>query len=117
VSGHRAEGPEPERRRAPRYTPEELVEPVSVVGSRLVNISIGGLMVEAPVPIAPDSTLRVHLVVSGEKSEVDTRVRACVARPQGLRRAWGLGLEFESIAPAAQERLAHALAPRRVGQA
>jgi hypothetical protein len=117
VSGYRAEGPEPERRRAPRYTPEELVEPVYVVGSRLVNISIGGLMLEAPVPIAPDSTLRVHLVVRGEKSEVDTRVRACVPRPQGLRRAWGLGLEFESIAPAARERLAHALAPRRVGRA
>ena len=117
MSGYRAEDPEPERRRAPRYTPEELVEPVYVVGSRLVNISIGGLMLEAPVPIAPDSTLRVHLVVRGEKSEVDTRVRACVPRPQGLRRAWGLGLEFESIAPAARERLAHALAPRRVGQA
>jgi hypothetical protein len=107
----------PERRRAPRYTPEELAEPVYVVGSRLVNISIGGLMLEAPVPIAPDSTLRVHLVVGGEKAEVDTRVRSCVPRPQGLRRAWGLGLAFESIAPTARERLAHALAPRKIGQA
>jgi len=106
-----------ERRRAARYTPEQLAEPVYVVGSRLVNISIGGLMLEAPVPIAPDSTLRVHLVVGGEKSEVDTRVRACVPRPQGLRRAWGLGLEFESIAPVTRERLAHALGPRKVGQA
>jgi len=106
-----------ERRRAARFTPEELAEPVYVVGSRLVNISIGGLMLEAPVPIAPDSTLRVHLVVGGEKAEVDTRVRACVPRPHGLRRAWGLGLEFESIAPAARERLAHALTPRKVGRA
>jgi hypothetical protein len=117
VSGYRAHEPGGERRRSPRFTPEELPEPVYVVGSRLVNISIGGLMLEAPVPIAPDSTLRVHLVVGGEKTEVDTRVRACVPRPQGLRPAWGLGLEFESINPAARERLAQALPPRRVGHA
>jgi hypothetical protein len=117
VSAHRADEPGRERRRSPRFTPEELLEPVYVVGSRLVNISMGGLMLEAPVPIAPDSTLRVHLVVAGEKAEVDTRVRACVPRPQGLRRAWGLGLEFESIAPATRDRLAHALVPSRTGQA
>jgi hypothetical protein len=117
VTGARPEESDGERRRAPRYTPEELEEPVYVVGSRLVNISIGGLMLEAPVPIAPESTLRVHLVVGGEKAEVDTRVRSCVPRPQGLRRTWGLGLEFELIAPPTRERLAHALAPRKVGSA
>ena len=46
-------------------------------------------MLEAPVPIAPDSTLRVHLVVAARRREVDTRVRACVPRPQGLRRRVG----------------------------
>lgn len=117
MSASRADDPGEERRRAPRFTPEELTEPVYVVGSRLVNISIGGLMLEAPVPIAPDSTLRVHLVIGGEKGEIDARVRACIPRPQGLRRAWGLGLEFESIPTTTRHRLAHALGPRRVGRA
>ena len=47
-----------ERRSHPRLAPEELAEPVSVVGSRLLNIGRGGLMLEAPIPLAPESTGR-----------------------------------------------------------
>lgn len=106
-----------ERRRHPRFAPEDLSEPVSVVGSRLVNISLGGLMLEAPVPLATDSSLRLNLVVNGEKSPVNARVRACVPWSRGARCSWGLGVEFESMPATMRERLAQTLAPRRVGRA
>ena len=106
-----------ERRRAPRFQPEDLAEPVLVIGSRLVNIARGGLMLEAPVPFAPGSTLHLHLLVGGERAEVDARVRGCVLRPHGRRETWGVGVEFENLDPAARERLDRALDRARRGQA
>ncbi|HSD67712.1 MAG TPA: PilZ domain-containing protein [Vicinamibacteria bacterium] len=106
-----------ERRRTPRFEPGELAEPVLVVGSRLVNIGAGGLMLEAPVPLALESSLRLHLVLGGERTDVDARVRGCVPRVHGRRHAWGVGVEFENLAPAARERLARALGSGRRGTA
>jgi hypothetical protein len=100
-----------ERRRVPRYTPDQLSEPVYVVGSRLLTIGALGLMLEAPVPLAPESSLRLHLVVAGEKAKVDARVRSCVARPP----CWGVGVEFERISPEAQVRLERLLARAQRG--
>ena len=102
-----------ERRRAPRLEPGELAEPVLVVGSRLVNIGPQGLMLEAPVPLAPESILQLRLVVGGEKTDVDARVCGCVPRPQGRARSWGVGVEFQNMDPAARERLARALGSGR----
>jgi hypothetical protein len=76
------------------------------VGARLVTIGALGLMVEAPVPLARDSPLELHLVVAGQKASVDARVRSCVQRPP----AWGVGVEFESISPEARARLERVLA-------
>jgi Tfp pilus assembly protein PilZ len=106
-----------ERRLAPRLEPDDLSEPVFVIGSHLVNIGSGGLMLEAPVPLAPESTLHLRLVVGGERAEVDARVRGCAPRSQGRRRTWGVGVQFENLEPAARERLERALLPRRKGQA
>jgi hypothetical protein len=106
-----------ERRLAPRLEPDDLPEPVFVVGSRLVNIGPGGLMLEAPVPLAPDSTLHLCLVLGGERTEVTARVRGCAPRPHGQRRAWGVGVQFENLEPAARERLERALLPRKKGRA
>ena len=106
-----------ERRRAPRLEPGDLAEPVLVVGSRLVNIGPGGLMLEAPIPLSLDSSLRLHLVVAGERTEVDARVRACAPRSHERRQAWGVGVQFENLEPAVRERLERALVPRRKGQA
>jgi hypothetical protein len=102
-----------ERRRAPRLEPQELAEPVLVVGSRLVNIGPDGLMLEAPVPLAPESSLHLRLVLGGERADVETRVRGCTARSRGHRRTWRVGVEFEKLAPAARERLERALRPSR----
>lgn len=100
------EGSDRERRRVPRYTPDQLPEPVFVVGSRLLTIGALGLMLEAPVPLARDSTLHFHLVVAGSKDNVDARVRSCIPRPP----CWGVGVEFERISPEAQARLERLLA-------
>jgi len=117
VSARRAD--EPERRQAPRLEPGELAEPVLVVGSRLVNIGPGGLMLEAPVPLRPDSSLQLHLVVGGERTDLDARVKGCVARPVGRRAAWGVGVQFETLDPLLRERLERALGigPRTKGRA
>lgn len=106
-----------ERRLAPRLEPDELSEPVFVIGSRLVNIGLGGLMLEAPVPLALESTLHLRLVLGGERTEVDARVRGCAPRSHGRGPAWGVGVQFENLQPAVRERLERALAPRRKGQA
>jgi hypothetical protein len=118
VSGRR-EPLEPDRRRAPRLEPGDLAEPVLVVGSRLVNIGPGGLMLEASVPLAPDSPLHLHLLVGGERTDLDARVRGCVPRGIGRKTAWGVGVQFEGLDPVSRERLERALGlgPRTRGRA
>ncbi len=106
-----------ERRRAPRLEPGELAEPVLVIGSRLVNIGPQGLMLEAPVPLTPESILELRLVVGGEKADVHARVCGCVPRAQGRARSWGVGVEFQNLDPAARERLDRALGSGRKGRA
>jgi hypothetical protein len=110
---------EPERRQARRLTPNELAEPVLVVGSRLVNIGPGGLMLEAPVPLAPNSPLELHLLVGGERTDLNVRVRGCVARGSGRKHSWGVGVQFEAVDSKARERLERALGigPRTRGRA
>jgi hypothetical protein len=102
-----------ERRLAPRFGPEDLAQPVQVVGSRLVNISRGGVLLEAPVPLAPESKLHLRLVLAGERSDVDACVRACVPRSRGRHSTWGVGLEFQDIDAETLERLDRVLTPRR----
>ena len=106
-----------ERRLFPRLEPDDLSEPVFVIGSRLVNIGSGGLMLEAPVPLALESPLHLRLVLGGERAEVDVRVRGCVPRSLGRRRVWGVGVQFENLTPAVRARLERALLPRRKGRA
>jgi hypothetical protein len=117
MSARRAD--EPERRQAPRLEPTELAEPVLVVGSRLVNIGPGGLMLEAPVPLSPDSPLHLHLLVGGERTDLDVRVRSSVQRSVGRRSAWSVGVQFETLDPVSRERLERALGlgPRSRGRA
>ena len=118
IAARRATGPDGvERRLAPRLEPDELSEPVLVIGSRLVNIGPGGLMLEAPVPLAPESALHLRLVLGGERAEVDARVRGCCPALARAPPGWGVGVQFENLEPAARERLERALLPRRKGRA
>ena len=89
--------------------PDELAEPVSVVGARLVDISRDGLLLEAPVPLPPQSTLRLRLVVGGVKSELETRVASSRRRALGGRYPWGVGVEFKDMPVDVRERLTRAL--------
>lgn len=115
IAVRRPTGPDGvERRRAPRLEPGDLAEPVLVIGSRLVNIGPQGLMLEAPVPLTPDSTLQLRLLVGGERADVDVRVCGCAPR-KGRARSWGVGVEFQNLDPVARERLHRALGPGRKG--
>ena len=98
-----------ERRRAPRVLPDELAEPVCVVGARLVDISRDGLLLEAPVPLPPQSTLRLRLVVGGVKTELETRVASSRRRALAGSRPWGVGVEFGELPADVRERLTRAL--------
>jgi hypothetical protein len=80
-----------------------------VVGARLLNISRNGLLLEAPVPLSPQSSLRLRLVVGGVKTELETRVTDCRRRPPGGGRPWGVGLEFTDVPADVRDRLARAL--------
>lgn len=106
-----------ERRRVPRFEPQELNAAVFVVGSRLVTIGAHGLMLESTMPIAVDSDLRLQLVVGGLKAPVEARVRSCVPRLHSGQRAWGVGVEFMRISDATQQRLNYVLVSTRRGTA
>ena len=102
-----------ERRRAARAEPDELGDRVSVVGTRLLNISHLGLMIEAPVQLAHASTLRFRLVVAGVKGELEARVIQC--RPlQPAGRRWAVGVELTDVPRETRERLDRALRTWRV---
>lgn len=114
IAVRRPAGPDgAERRRAPRLEPDQLAEPVLLVGSRLLNIGPDGLMLEAPIPLAPESALQLRLVLGGERADVDARVRGCSARARGRRHTWRVGVEFQNLEPAARARLERALQPRK----
>ncbi len=102
-------GPEGlERRRGPRVPVEQLDVPMSVVGARLVNISLFGMMIESPVPLEREAILSLRLVIDGHKGDVQARVAACTVRPGPVRR-YGIGLEFAAISAEMREHLRHAL--------
>jgi len=98
-----------ERRRSPRRDPGELGESVSVIGARLIDISRHGLQMEAPVPLAPHSTLRLRLLFGAVRTEVEVRVAACRRRPVNRGRPWGIGAEFVEMSSEASDHLNRAL--------
>ena len=107
------------RERRPRPAPRarRAHEPVLVVGSRLVNIGPGGLMLEAPVPLAPDSPLQLHLLLGGERP---TSTRACEAARARQRASAGLGrrraVRDPRRPPRASGSSARSIGPRRRGR-
>ena len=71
-------------------------------------------MLEAPVPLVPDSPLQLHLVVGGERTDLDARVRGCVQRGIGApHRVGSVGVQFETVDPVSRERLERAWASAR----
>jgi len=101
-----------ERRRSPRTAPDDLPEPVEVVGTRLLNISQGGLLIEAPIPLAPESRLRIRLVLGDLKTELETRVTDCRRRTSDRGRPWGVGIAFIDVPGATRRRLDEILSHR-----
>jgi len=102
-----------ERRRSARRDPGELTESVAVVGARLIDISHHGLQIEAPVPLAPDATMKLRLLIGGVRAEIGVRVATCRRQPLGRGRPWGVGVEFVEVAPEERERINHALSTWR----
>ena len=108
-----------ERRRGPRVPVGQVDGAVSVVGAKLLNVSLHGMMIESPVPLERDCVLRLRLVIEGQKSDVEARVAACTAGASGEKRRYGVGLEFTSLPREARWRLERTLAqsPMRVRSA
>jgi hypothetical protein len=98
-----------ERRRAVRRVPDDLLDRVSVVGARVLDVSPQGLQIEAGVPLAPGSSLRLQLLVGGVKGEVEARVADCRRRGTPPGRAFGVGLELTQVPEALRSRLARSL--------
>ena len=103
-----------ERRRGIR-TPVELALAVSVVGARLVNISLFGMMIESPVPLEREAILSFRLVIGDHKGDVEARVAACTLGASGQARRYGIGLEFTSLPMEVHTRLRKALAASAEG--
>jgi hypothetical protein len=82
---------------------------VSVVGARLVNVSVGGMLIESLVPLESESVHRFRLIVAGENVDVEARVASCIAKPGEKRRSYGIGMEFQRMPPGAKERLVQVL--------
>jgi len=99
-----------ERRRGPRIPIAELEGAVAVVGARLLNVSLYGMMIESPVPLERESVLSLRLVVLGYKSDVEARVAECTLGATAARKRYGVGLEFIDIPAEARERLEKTLA-------
>jgi hypothetical protein len=98
------------RRRSPRIPVAELDAAVSVVGARLVNVSCYGMMIESPVALEREAILSLRLVIGGDKTDVEARVAGCTLGATGVRRRYGVGLEFTDIPRETRERLEHTLA-------
>ncbi len=80
-----------------------------MVGTRLLDISHGGLAIEAPIPLAPESNLRLRLVVAGVKTELETRVADCRRRTSSRGQPWGVGVEFTEVPRETRQRLTRVL--------
>ena len=93
-----------ERRRAERVPMSGAGAPVAVVGARLINASVYGMLIESRVPLEPEAVLPLRLVIRGHKADVEARVAACTPLA-GARRTFGVGLEFVRIDEMARGRL------------
>lgn len=100
-----------ERRRAPRIPVDKLAVAVSVVGARLVNISLFGMMIESPVPLEREAILSFRLVIGGHKGDVEARVAASTLGATGQARRYGIGLEFTTLPMDVRSHLRKALGP------
>lgn len=85
-----------ERRRAQRVPMSSAGATVAVVGARLINASVYGMLIASPVALEPEAVLPLRLVIHGDKVDVEARVAACTPLP-GARRTFGVGLEFVRI--------------------
>jgi hypothetical protein len=86
---------------------------ISVVGARLVDVSAHGMLIESLVPMEEGLSLRLRVVIAGEKHDIEARVAYCSLLASGRRRLYGVGLELSSIPSAAQERLREILTSTR----
>jgi hypothetical protein len=110
VTAHAGFGPKGlERRRGMRTPVDQLAVSVSVVGAKLVNISMYGMMIESPVRLEREAVLSFRLVVAGHKGDIEARVAACTLGASGQARRYGIGLEFISLPVDLRGRLRKAL--------
>jgi PilZ domain len=100
-----------ERRRGARVPVDTLAVPVSVVGARLVNLSLFGMMIESPVPLEREAIMKFRLSIGGYKGDAEARVAVSTVRGLGPVRRFGIGLEFAALSREMRDHLRRALGP------
>jgi len=99
-----------ERRRAPRVEMPPEGGAVSIVGGRILDVSIHGMRIESVLELDSESVHRFRLIVAREKMDVEAKVACCV-RLDPVKRRFGVGMEFVDLEDEHSERLSAALAP------
>lgn len=79
-----------------------------MVGSRLLNVSAHGMMIESPMALEVESVMAFRLVVEGEKWNVRCRVAGCRRTDFG-KRLFGVGMEFVELPVGGHEKLGEVL--------
>ena len=82
---------------------------------QIANIGLGGALVYAPSPLAPQSVHTARLVMGGDESDVRFRVRH-VAPASAAERFYAVGVEFLELSPVALFGIERLLAESVDGQ-
>lgn len=78
----------------------------------LVNLGLGGALLESPIRLPPESVHAMVAISEGETHTITARVRHCGSGAPGDRAgrpAFLVGVEFLNVSPALQEFLARQL--------
>jgi|SRR6476661_8393198 hypothetical protein len=78
----------------------------------LVNLGLGGALLESPIRLPPESVHAMVAISEGETHTITARVRHCVSGASGDRAgrpSFMVGVEFLNVSPALHEFLARQL--------
>lgn len=74
---------------------------------RVINVGLSGALVESAIPFPTNAECRVQLVLQGHVSEATAKVRRVTRiAPGSLHARYGIGLEFLSLSPEAEDIIA-----------
>jgi hypothetical protein len=76
----------------------------------VLNVGLSGALVEASMPLPVNAEYQMQLVLRGDVTEANVKIRRVVALPTRNPLRYHIGLEFLSLAPDALQLLQQLLA-------